>query len=296
MLRAPGFAALTFVASLWLVACPRLSAQEAPNASVQTAEYMIYQYPRVSLVVVIDVRETEFESRIDGPEGAPVSETGISARRIGPVYQFIEAVDTPRQLMIEVIPARRIERSRISMELLQLPDSDRHSQSLARAYRYLAHGMKPVRGGGRAAWAERTYSLQNAARAFAGMGMEEMRLWSEYYATHLVLYELGDVLQAIERVQAVRAGARRAGFETIELATLVLEADARMLAGEQSSGDAALGHYAEAHPAWAQVDTLAEDLGYVSERGRALYRDGLAWERQHELERDLPRRIRDEAR
>jgi CHAT domain-containing protein/tetratricopeptide (TPR) repeat protein len=289
MRRAPGFAALTLVASLWLVACPRLFAQEAQASSVQASEYMIYQYPRVSLVVVIDVRETEFEARIEGPEGAPVSETGVAARRIGPVYQFIDSVDTPRQLMIEVNPGRRIERSRISMELLQLPDSDRHSQSLARAYRYLAHGMKPMRDGGRAAWAERTYSLQNAARTFAGMGMEEMRLWSEYYATHLVLYELEDVLQAIERIQAVRAGARRAGFQTIELATLILEADARMLAGEKSSGEAALAHYAEAHPAWEQVDLLAAELGYVSERGRALYRDGLAWERQHQLERAIER-------
>ena len=63
-----------------------------------------------------------------------------------------------------------------------------------------------------------------------------MRLWSEYYATHLILYEINDVLTAMERAQAIRAANRKAGFETIELVTLMLEADALMMAGDLSSG------------------------------------------------------------
>ena len=61
-----------------------LPAQEEPASSVRPAEYMIYQYPAVSLVVVVDALETEFNARINGPEGAFVSETGIASRRIGP--------------------------------------------------------------------------------------------------------------------------------------------------------------------------------------------------------------------
>ena len=162
----------SLLAAMLLSAAAAVFAQPERATAAKPAEYMIYQYPAVSLVVVIDARETEFEASIKGPEGAPVSETAVAARRIGPVYQFVDPVNTPRQLMIAVNPAQPIGRSRIGLELLQLPESDRNSRALARAYRYLAHGMKRVRTDTTATWVERVQSLQNAAQAFTAMGME----------------------------------------------------------------------------------------------------------------------------
>ena len=126
---------------------------DAPG--LKPAEYMVYQYPYVSLVIVIDVREAEFEARVEGTEGALIGESGLPGRRIGPLYHFVEAVDKPRQLMIEVTPSRRVDRSQISMQLLQLADSDRNAVRLTRADRVLAHGMKRVPGGENAAWFDR---------------------------------------------------------------------------------------------------------------------------------------------
>lgn len=277
------------LAAAILLASPGLAAQQDQASAVQPAEYMIYQYPGVSLVVVVDAKETEFEARINGPEGALVSETAMTARRIGPVYQFVEAVDTPRQLMIQVNPSRRIERSRIGMELLQLPETDRNARALAAAYRYLGHGMKRVYDDNTTVWSERAYSLRNAARAFASLGMEEMKLWSELYATHLVLYEINDFLLAMERAQEIRVAAERARFENIVLATLMLEADALMLAAGDATGTQAFDRYEASHGAWEGVVALAGQLGYTSERGRALYQDGLAYEKQNRLDRAIER-------
>lgn len=279
----------SFLAAVFLTAWSALPAQQEEASAARPAEYMIYQYPAVSLVVVVDALESEFEARISGPEGALVSETGIASRRIGPVYQFVEAVDIPRQLMIEVNPARRIERSRIGLELMQLPDTDRNSRALASAYRYLSHGMKRVHTDNTTVWAERTYSLRNAAKAFAAMGMEEMSLWSEYYATHLILHEIKDVLLAMERAHTIRAAVRKAGFETIELAIRVLEADAMMMAGDASSGTQSFERYESAHEAWEDAARMAADQGYEAERGRALYQDGMAYERQDRLESAIER-------
>ena len=64
---------------------------DAPG--LKPAEYMVYQYPYVSLVIVIDVREAEFEARVEGTEGALIGESGLPGRRIGPLYHFVEAVD-----------------------------------------------------------------------------------------------------------------------------------------------------------------------------------------------------------
>ena len=48
-----------------------LPAQQAAEASaMRPAEYMIYQYPGVAMVVITDAPETEFDSRITGPDGA----------------------------------------------------------------------------------------------------------------------------------------------------------------------------------------------------------------------------------
>lgn len=74
------------------------------------AEYMIYQYPGTALVLKIDAPEVEFMTRTLGPEQALIASSSVPGRRIGPVYQHLASVDRPRQLMIEVVPQRAIDR------------------------------------------------------------------------------------------------------------------------------------------------------------------------------------------
>jgi len=257
-------------------------AQSGEVAADQPAEYMIYQYPEVSLVVKIEAPGVPVESRIYGPENALLKSSGIPSGRLGPLYQFVEAVDAPRQLMIKVSPERRVDRSIISLELIQLPDRDRNSSALAQAYRLLSLGTELVHSNDTTTWAMKVYTLRNAARAFAGMGWEEMRLWSEFHAAHLVLHKLNDELTAMELAGAVEESARKAGFETIELAALVLEGDALMLAGESSSGPVAAARFEQLHPVLDRVVILAQALGLKSEQAYALYNDGLAFQNQNQ--------------
>jgi len=264
-------------------------AQTSASPPAEAAEYMIYQYPGMALVVIVDVREAEFDTRITGPEGTLVSEATVPGRLIGPVYQYIAAVDTPRQLMVEVRPQQKVQRSRISMKLLQFPRQDPNAQLQAKAYRMLSHGMERVYRPSGATWAERTSSLRNAARVFASMGNEEMQLWSEYYAAHLVLHGVGDVLLARERARRVHTAARRAGLPAIELLAALLEAESLMREAERSVGEQATARYEQAHPLWEQVAAMAEVLGFENERGRSLYRDGIAYERQDRLDSAIER-------
>ena len=257
-------------------------AQSGEVSADHPAEYMIYQYPDVSLVVKIEAPGVPVEARIYGPEDALLKSSGIPSGRIGPLYQFVEAVDTPRQLMIKVSPERSVDRSIISLELIQLPDRDRNSSVLAQAYRLLSFGTELVHSNDTTTWAMKTYTLRNAARAFAGMGWEEMRLWSEFHAAHLVLHKLNDELTAMELAGEVQESARKAGFETIELAALVLEGDALMLAGENSSGPVAAARFEQVHPVLDRVVILAQALGLKSEQAYALYTDGLAYQNQNQ--------------
>lgn len=264
-----------------------LVAQTGEVSAARPAEYMIYQYPDVAMVVKIDARETEFESRIFGPENALLKASGIPNRRIGPMYQFIDAVDKPRQLMVKVSPGQRIDRSKINMELIQLPEHDRSSAAFAQAYKLFSYAVELVHTNDSTTWATKAYTLKNSARAFSALGWEEMRLWSEYYAAHLVLFKLSDELTAMELAQEIQRSARRAGFDDIEMAALLLQSDALMKAGYSTTGQVSKARFEQAHGVLNQLVILAGQLGFKSEQSRALFNNGLAWEQQGDLEKAI---------
>ena len=251
------------------------------------AEYMIYQYPGVAMLIRIDAVETEFEARVYGTERALIKASRVPSRRIGPVYQLIEAIDTARQLIVEVIPSGHTDRSRISMELVQLPQDERSSLMQSEAFRLMSRAMDSTSANDSTTWAMKVYALKSAAYAFEQLGWEELRLWSEYYAAHLTFYKLHDELSAIELAREVQIAARRAGFGVIEMATLQLEGTALLNAAMSGPGQSAEDRYSETHRVLERVSVLADDLGFQSERGLALFSDGMAWEQQEDLTQAL---------
>lgn len=264
-------------AAAWAVQTGRVS-QESP------AEYMIYQYPGVALVVKIDAPEVTITSRIFGPEETLLMSSEVPSARIGPLYQFVPQADIPRQLMIKVSPERSIERSAISLELIQLPTADPNSADLAQAYRLLSYGTEQIYTNDTTTWAMKAYTLRNAASAFASLGWEEMRLLSEFYAAHLVLHKLNDELLAVEMAREIRIAARKAGIEWIELAALILESDSLTAAAGKSSGSVAQARYEQVHAVLDEVVLVAQRQGMQSEQARALYNDALIYRLQDQQE------------
>ncbi len=273
---------------LFLFAAGTARPAESSDVSAATpAEYMIYQYPGVALLIRVDALETEFESRIYGPERALIKFSRVPSRRVGPVYQFIEAVDTARQLIIEITPAYPTERSRIRMELVQMRQSDRTSAKQAEAFRLMSRAADSTTASDSTTWAMKIYTFSRAASAFEQLGWQELQLWCDYFVAHLVFYQLQDDHSAMELARKVQAAARKAGFGVIEMAALQLEGAALL---ERSSTNPALPtqrKLSQAHRVLTQAAELADSLGYQSERGLALFSDGVAWEKQEELDRAL---------
>ncbi|MGK2925159.1 MAG: CHAT domain-containing protein [Lysobacterales bacterium] len=274
---------------LWSLGSHAYAAQEGGVTAERPAEYMIYQYPDIALVVRVDIPEAEFGLRVLGPETAVIKSSRVPGRRIGPVYQFIDAVDLPRQLMIEVTPGRAVERSAIGLEVLQFAAGDRNGAVLSRAYRMFSLGIESAPSDDTTTWAMKAYSLRNAAELFDQLGMEEMRLWSEYFAAHLVLHRLDDVLAAAELSREIREGAARAGFAQIGLAARILEGESLLRRMDATpAGSTAIDHRA-LHELLQDTVELAQSLDLASETGRALYRDGLVFEHQGEPRQALER-------
>ncbi len=263
------------------------AAESSVVSPEKPAEYMIYQYPGVALLIRIDAVEMEFESRVYGAERALIKASRIPLRRIGPVYQFIEAIDTARQLIVEVIPAQTTDRSQISMELIQLPQNERNSSMQSDAFRLFSRAVDSTSANDSTTWAMKIYALQSAANVFEELGWEELRLWSGYYAAHLIFHKLHDEHSAIELARKVQVAAAKAGFAVIELAALQLEGAALLNAGTLKPGPSGEKRYRKIHRILGQASALADELGLQSERGLALFNDGIAWEQQEDLTQAL---------
>jgi len=270
-------------------------AAQTPVTPERPAELLVYQYPHTDLVIRVDVPEAEFSARVLDPERALIESSAVVGRRLGPVYHYVDSADLPRQLTIEIAPRRPVARPAIGIELIPFGPGERNTAALARAYRLIASGLETTRSEDAASWATKVYSLRNAGRLFAELGREELRLWSEYYAAHLVLHELEDSLLAIELAREIRSAAARAGFAEVELAALVLEGDALLrLLGiptqQAREGDnLAAGDVERAHEVLQEIATRAGSAGLLSEQGRALYHDGLLLERLGRTEPALGR-------
>jgi CHAT domain-containing protein len=264
-------------------------AQAAEVSAERPAEFMIYQYPDSVLVLRLDVPETEFAARVTGPDSALVQSAEIRGRRLGPVFLYIDDTAVPRQLMIEVAPARPVDRATIGFELIRYGADDPNSRGLVQAYRLLSHGAAVAHGRDSATWSDKAWSFRNAAQIFAQLGREEMRLWSEYFAAQLALYRLDDRLSATELARVVRPAAQRAGFPDIETAAAVLEAEARQREVTVAQGPPIAGTAERAREALAVATRLTEQQGLRSEQARVLYLDGLVLERQQETAQALDR-------
>jgi tetratricopeptide (TPR) repeat protein len=284
--RSVALAAIAFALCLFTTG-PAVAADSSVASPDKPAEFMIYQYPGVALLIRIDALETEFVSRVYGSERALIKASHIPMRRIGPVYQFIEAIDTARQLIVEIIPAKTTERSRISMELVQLPQNERNSRMQSDAFRLFSRAVDSTSANDSTTWAMKIYTLEAAASEFERLGWEELRLWSLCYAAHLTFYKMSDELSAIELVRKVQRDARKAGFKTIELATLQLEGAALLQQTRSQSGQAGGKKDTQIHSVLEQASALAEDLGLRSESSLALFNDGIAWEQQDKLGKAL---------
>ncbi len=240
------------------------------------AEYMIYQYPGVALLIRIEAAGIEFESQVLAPERSLVMASGIPGSRLGPLYQLIEAVDKPRQLIIQVRPKQISERSQFSMQLVQLSGNDRNSTAQLKAFRLLSLAAESTQSNDTTTWSMKVYTMKNAAQAFAQLGWEELRLWSEFYAAHLVFYKLHDNLSAVEFSRQVETAARKAGVGIVELAALQLEAAALSGSAAALSGDEAATVYDEAHRTYQLAATMADSLGMQRERIRAIFNNRFA--------------------
>jgi CHAT domain-containing protein len=198
-------------------------AQAEPVALRQ--EYFIEQRPGEELLIRISGTEASFQTRVYASGRDLIALAGIPESRIAPLFIYVKSRQAGRQLDIEVTAAQATARSRFDLGVSRMNVFDERSRLLATAYELLSTGLAVPADDSPASWSVKTNSLINAGRLFAEFGMEELRLWSEYYASLLMLRELGDSYSALSGVEGILQdpGSRRQ--PRLALAARLLEAE-----------------------------------------------------------------------
>ncbi len=270
-----------------LLAPAGLVAAEPPRVLAQVKEFINQQYAGTALLLRLEAFETEFQSRVYDPENSLLRASGVAGMRLGPVFQFIEPASKTRQIRIEVTYGRRTSRSNVDLQMQKFEPDGPDSSRLTQAYRLLSFGQELAEPGRRDVWTMKVSALVQAAEIFSYLGMQELQLWSAYYAHHFMLTQLADPVTAAEGAQEIQLMARRIKRQTIELAALQLEASAVDAQARKAQGNPQLRQRAQT--LFEQAAALANSMDLQFERARAVYQSGLAHEQAGDIEQAFSR-------
>jgi len=270
---------LLMLAFLAALAVPELSAAQGVTQA-RSQSYFIQQGSNEDLLITISAFEAEFESRVSGPNGEVLLFSGITGSRIVPVFQYIYAPKSNRQLDIEVTSSLHTSRTEFGIELTRLKPWDSRSSSVSQAYRLLSFGTEIDGADTPASWTVKIDSLANAGRLFRQYGMQEMQLWANYLAAHLVLFQLHDHSFAYSMTGEILSELKGTRLQKIELATLQLRSLASIGLRKSGSLSVAAGDADPVQAVLGQTAALAQAMGYQYEQARALYASGLDYAEQ----------------
>jgi len=268
-----------FVCLQFLAYCPVTIAQEIPSgAPTRSKDYFIQQPADTPLVIRMDAFETEFETRIYDPKNILLKASGLIGQRLGAVYQFIEAGSKPRDLRIEVTLGHGTERSKLDMQVIRFEPSGPDKRGLMGAYRLLSAGLELPASNQADEWTLKVVTLMQAARFFDQLGMQEMFLWSAYYAHQILLTYLDDPVTAAEGAGEIYTAATRSRLGELALAALQLQGYATAQQATKEESQLAGARFEQAQNLFRQTAELAGQMDYQHERATAIYHSGLAFE------------------
>ena len=110
------------------LAIPGVSSAQA-ETPVISQEYFIQQNIDEDLLITVNAFEAEFESSVIGENGEVLLSSAVPGSRIVPVFQYINAPESARQLDIQVTSGLHTGRTEFGIELTRLKPWDSRSSS-----------------------------------------------------------------------------------------------------------------------------------------------------------------------
>jgi len=250
-----------------------VSSAAGDDAQISQA-YFVVQAAGEALLIRINAFEAEFESKIFGPNREVLLVSALPGSRIAPVFQYVQAPQKSRQLDIELISSSHTDRSEYGIELTRLTVWDDRSNAVSQAYQFLSYGMQSGDAGSEANWTVKIDSLLNAGKLFQQFGMQEMRLWANYLAAHLVYFHLHDYSFVYSLTREILAEQKGAHLQKVELATLQLQSAALIGLTESGAMQTSASEPDPVQSVLARTAELAAAMAYQFEQARALSTSG----------------------
>jgi len=273
------FNRLTLRCALGLVFVLGFTSFAVPAAQIKQ-EYFVRQGANESLLIRLSAFEAEIEASVFTPERKLLLSSAVPQSRLVPIFQFIDPASKSRQLELEVSSGLNTANSKFEIEFTRLSAWDNRSAALEKAYRLLSFGLQQSNTDNSADWTVKINSLMNAGTTFGQYGMLELRLWSAYFAAHLVQYRLHDYNLVLGLTREILTDTRETRWHDIELAVLQLRSAA--LIGLRRSGEL---RASASDPDPVQTSLLktvqrADALGYEFEKAHAIRQSAVEYEDQ----------------
>jgi tetratricopeptide (TPR) repeat protein len=237
-------------------------------------EYFVRQGMGELLFIRVNSYEAQSNARVLDRDGVVLLSSSLPGTRVAPLFLYVDDAPEERQIDIEVSSPSHTNRTRIELGVSRLVVRDERTSRLAQAYQYLAYGMETLEEDSAPNWTVKINAMMAAAEVFEAFGMEELRLWSRFYAAHFVHHKLNDANAALGLLEETLGQISSGRHRDIALALLRLRGDivvsmreAAMLPPRASGAD----------PVQTALEDLARAAGVLGqqfERARAEYLRG----------------------
>ncbi len=265
-------------AILLLALCANLNAQTTPTAAEEPVavlaqkEYFIPQNAGEAIAVRVSAFEAEFASMLSTEDGDTQQVSALDGGRMLPIFQFVPDPASSRQVDINLAATQVTDRTEFELEVIRIYVRDERSATLARAYRMLAQGLEVLQNGNAPMWTVKVQTLVTAAGLFDEQGRQEMKLWCQLYATHLILTQMRDGQTALDRASDLLQTPRIDRYPLIEFGAYKIISGATAMT--TSSADATDVTQSPLQLALADTASAAAKNGYEYERALALREAG----------------------
>ena len=222
--------------------------------------------------------ETELKVALVEPDVTASSVTyQIPYLRTVHFFSLVESTSTMRQLVIELWPIHKTNRSTVHVDVLALNSGNSAQEKRIRAFRLYSQAIESTDSEDSEVWEPRVANLRQAAELFDSLGMFEEKLQAELLTSHFTYFPLYRYREAIDIALRVEAQAKELGLTKIQLMAMQLRAQAMIERDDEDSVEETMVKSAQAQLLLDDVVDLATNLDMQFEAAWAINGKGIAY-------------------
>ncbi len=239
--------------------------------------FEIRQHTGVPLLIKISGYEAEYKATFVDSNSLTSNSARLPYIRLGPLYQFIPAPNSPSISTLEVTGINVTKNASVSVEVFSLPTITPADRGQSEAFRLVSDAIQSTDSEDLELWQERVQKLERAIELFKKFGQNQDWLWIEYYAAYFSYFPLYQYNDAITLAKDICKKSGEAGMNELELMALQLQGQALIERNAKDSEEMARLKLIEAQSILKRAYSKASQLGFQFEKAWSANNQGVGY-------------------